>query len=236
MDLFLYLIGPRNGRVLSFVVKFGRELVLRLHQLDGVVGTAVQDARADPSPSKHDLLGLELFALKGVLVGYLLLLDLEGPLSNSLYSRGLQRIHFVLDHRLIFLLTFESDHVVGFELEFVQELLLGRAQSTLQVLVQGEGDLVLDVLADDVVAVVLGGLDRLQVILTVLRPFGLGGVGLALVLRRAVGILIGTFLVFLRPRSQLDFEALLEVELQSVGVQGHLGSPPRIELVGIFVI
>jgi len=51
-----------------------------------------------------------------------------------------------------------------------------------------------------------------------------------------IRILIGTFFVFLRPGPQLHFEALLEVELQSVRVCGYLGGPPRIYLIGIFVI
>lgn len=85
-------------------------------------------------------------------------------MANSLYARRLRQI-FILDDchvlSLLFLLTFESDHVVRFELEFVQQLLLGRSQPSLQILVQGERDLVLDVLSDDVMPVVLRGLNWL---------------------------------------------------------------------------
>ena len=170
MKLFLHLIGPGNSRVLGSVVEFGSELVLRLDHLDGVVGAAVQDARADAPSTKHDFFGLELVAFKGVLVRYLLFLNLQGPLANSLDARRLQQIDFgrsrcrlsiFYSRLLVFLLTFESDHVVGFELEFVQELLLGGSQAALQILVQGERDLVLDVLPDYVMPVVLRGLSWL---------------------------------------------------------------------------
>ena len=130
--------------------------------------------------------------------------------NSLLYARRFQ-INFILDRGhvllvfnnllLIFLLTFESDHIVGFELELVEELLLGGSQASLQILVQGEGDLVLDVLPNYIVAVVLniflGGLNWLQVILTVLRQFRLGRIRLPLIFRRPVRMLFGTFFVFL---------------------------------------
>lgn len=138
MKLFLYLIGPRNSRVLSLIIEFGRELILRLEQLDGVVGAAIQHTRANTSPTKHDLFGLELFAFKSILIRYLLFLDLEGALADSQHACSLLgRWHLLVlcELLLVFLLALESDHLVCFELEFVQELLLRRSEAALQILV-----------------------------------------------------------------------------------------------------